>query len=335
MRKAVIVILNYNGVKMLKRFLPSVMKYSAYDIVVIDNASKDTSIDFLRTTFPQINIVQLPENLGYSGGYNAGLKKLMGLYAYYILLNSDIEVTPDWDIDMVGFLESRSQMAVAQPKILSLVHQGHFDYAGASGGFLDSLGYPFCRGRILNEIEVDSGQYQSVLEIDWASGACFCVRAACFHERGGFEDSFFAHMEEIDLCWRLRNAGFSIGVNPEVRVYHLGGATLEKSNPKKTYLNFRNSLLMLYKNLMPAKFYRIFFLRVLLDMAALIHMLFLQGASHSLAVFNAYFDFFKEKDRMQKDVTRTSSRISSMDNAVFSIIFVYYFRRKKRYVDLD
>ncbi|MCC5938699.1 MAG: glycosyltransferase family 2 protein [Lunatimonas sp.] len=333
MPTAAIVILNYNGEDMFRRFLPSVVQHSIFDIIVVDNASTDNSLAFLAKYYPTVKVVKLKENGGYSGGYNAGLTQLHGSYSYYILLNSDIAVTPEWDSRMIRFLEARPEMAVAQPKILSYVQEGFFDYAGAAGGFLDSLGYPFCRGRILHTLERDEGQYQDSVLLDWASGACFCVKADIFHENGGFDDHFFAHMEEIDFCWRIRSRGWKIGVNPEVSVFHLGGGTLQKSHPKKTYLNFRNSLFMLYKNLSNAAFYKVFVLRMVLDFGAMVHIVFTSGLAHGWAIHKAYRHFLRDRGKIRKTSLGQPSDITSKRHKINSVILAYYLRRMTRYTD--
>lgn len=333
MPTAAIVILNYNGEGMFRKFLPSVVQHSVFDIVVVDNASTDGSLAFLANHYPAVKTVKLSRNGGYSGGYNAGLARLEGLYSYYILLNSDMAVSPGWDTRMIGFLEARPTMGAAQPKILSYVQEGYFDYAGAAGGFLDAFGYPYCRGRILHTLERDQGQYQDSVFLDWASGACFCVRADVFHAHGGFDDHFFAHMEEIDFCWRIRNGGWQIGVNPEVSVYHLGGGTLKKSHPKKTYLNFRNSLFMLYKNLSGFAFFKIFVVRMVLDLGALVHIVFTNGIAHGWAIHLAYLHFIRDKGRLDRATVGHSVGISSAKHKVSSVILAYYLRKRTRFSD--
>lgn len=334
MRKAAIVILNYNGKDMLQRFLPSVISGSTYDLIVVDNASTDGSIIYLAEHYPQVEVIELSRNGGYSGGYNEGLEQLRERYEYYLLLNSDVKVSADWDIKMVEYLDKNPSVAAAQPKIISLVDKGSFDYAGASGGFLDALGYPYCRGRVLHSLELDQGQYDTPKSVDWASGACFCIRAAIFHKHQGFDPVFFAHMEEIDLCWRLRNSGYGISANPVVTVYHLGGGTLKRGNPKKTFLNFRNSLFMLYKNLSKGTFYKLLFCRLVLDLGAMIHLLFTSGGAHSFAVFRAYFAFFSQRHKITFQVRSVGTNISSGNPYVFSIIWEYYGKGKKHFSQL-
>ncbi|WP_114750774.1 glycosyltransferase family 2 protein [Pleomorphovibrio marinus] len=323
MEKAAIVILNYNGEKILKRFFPSIHTLSNYPIVLIDNNSTDGSIRFISDNFTKVQIIRLERNLGYSGGYTSGLELVKGKYEYYILLNSDIAVTPYWDHSLVSQMETWNATA-AQPKILSLNEDGFFDYAGASGGYLDLLGYPFCRGRILHTLEKDLGQYDDPVEVDWASGACFCVRTEDFHSAGGFDSHFFAHMEEIDLCIRLRKEGKKIFSFPTVVVYHLGGGTLHKSNPYKTYLNFRNSLYMLRKNLANWDFLKVFLMRIVWDTAAAFHVTLTQGLPHGMAIVKAYLHFLLRKNNLPTTSKTKKRNITVLKNPVHSIIYKYY-----------
>ncbi|WP_143961747.1 glycosyltransferase family 2 protein [Litoribacter populi] len=333
--KAAIVILNYNGKEMLERFLPNVIINSIFPIIVADNASTDGSCDFLAKSYPELEILNNSQNLGYAGGYNAALEQLKGRFTYYILLNSDVEVNAGWDCKLIHFLDQNSLAAGVQPKILSHQNPENFDYAGACGGFLDSLGYPYCRGRILNTIEKDEGQYDEILEVDWASGACLAIRTNVFEEFAGFRADFFAHMEEIELCWRIRKKGMKLYCLPQSTVYHLGGGTLSKTNAYKTYLNFRNSILMLYLNLDRKGFRNVFWKRLPLDMIAGVHLMFSQGWAHSLAVFWAYRDFFKMRRRMAKDSLLASKLVKgSSGRKVLSIILTYYFQGKKKFSQL-
>lgn len=242
-----IVILNYNGAGFLQQFLPSVIKYSAgHRIIVADNASTDASVAVLKQQFPEVELLQLEENKGYAGGYNDALQQITA--RYYLLLNSDVEVTENWLPPMLTLMDVRPDIAACQPKILSYHQPTFFEYAGAAGGQLDLLGYPFCRGRIFDTLEEDQGQYNDPAAVFWATGACMMVRSTAFHSLGGFDENFFAHMEEIDLCWRMHLAGHQVYACPQSSVYHVGGGTLPRSNPRKTFLNFRNGLWMLYKN---------------------------------------------------------------------------------------
>jgi len=333
--KAAIVILNYNGKEMLSQFLPSVIKFSAADIIIVDNCSTDGSLSFLTSRYPDIRLIVNAGNSGYAGGYNEGLFKLGGEYEYFILLNSDVEVTPGWDQVVIDYMDAHPEVAVAQPKILSYVDKGFFDYAGASGGYIDRLGYPYCRGRILHTVEEDLLQYDNPVEIDWASGAAFFIRSKIFLEMGGFEALFFAHMEEIDLCWRIRRRGMKLMVIPQSRVYHVGGGTLSKTDPYKTYLNFRNNLLTIYRNKTHSGFVKVFLLRIILDSAAAFHLLFTQGKAHSFAVWRAYWDFLGMKKSVGEDPNLASKlSLAPKEKKVFSIIWTYYFIGKKIYARL-
>lgn len=289
--KIAVVILNWNGVKLLEQFLPSVIQYSAEaDIYVADNASTDDSIGFIKTNFPTVKIIQNKTNFGFAQGYNEALKSVDA--EIYALVNSDIEVTENWIKPILDTFENDVKTAIIQPKILDFKRKEYFEYAGAAGGFIDKYGYPFCRGRIFETVEKDFGQYDDDCEIFWASGACFFIRSSVYHELKGFDANFFAHQEEIDLCWRAINNGHKIKYNSKSVVYHLGGATLEKSNPKKTELNFRNSLLMLTKNLPKNKIFSILFIRLILDGMAGIQFLFNGKPSHIWAILKAHLSFY-------------------------------------------
>jgi GT2 family glycosyltransferase len=290
MGKTAVVILNYNGVDYLRQFLQKVIECSpACQVVVIDNNSTDTSVSFVRSSYPEIQLIVLPMNYGFSGGYNRGLKHVEA--ENYILLNSDVEVTPGWVDKLTAFMESHAEVAVCQPKILSYKHQHRFDYAGAAGGFLDILGYPFCRGRIFNYLEPDQGQYDNNRMIFWAGGACFFIRAKIYHQLGGLDEDFFAHMEEIDLCWRVKRSGYQIAYVGESCVFHLGGGTLKDTNPMKTYLNFRNGLQLLVKNSSVLALLWKLPLRILLDFVASMRFLGTGSVSHFRAVVKAEIQF--------------------------------------------
>ncbi len=335
MKQAVIVILNYNGKEMLERFLPIVIHNSQYEIIIADNASTDDSVDFLKESYPDIKLVINQENFGFSQGYNEVLKGLEGQFEYYILLNSDVEVSKGWDTTLVKWLEEHGEYGAVQPKVLSHHEKSKFDYAGAGGGFIDAMGYPFCRGRILHTLENDHGQYDDQLEVDWVSGACFFVKASLFHQEGGFEDAFFAHMEEIDLCWRLTKRGYKMGYHGGVAVYHVGGGTLSRSSPYKTYLNFRNNLLMLYKNMDRSGFLRLLVKRLWFDTAAALNYGFNREWPHSRAVWKAYVDFFKMKNRMVKTFPLASKLpFAKAGKKVSSIVVDYYLKGKKVYTDI-
>lgn len=271
--KVAIVILNWNGKFFLEKFLPSVYnsEYPNIEFVVGDNGSTDGSVEFLTANYPTIRIVQNQDNLGYAGGYNAVLKLVDA--DYFVLLNSDVEVSPNWIYPVIDLLERNPDMAAAQPKIRSYYQRDHFEHAGAAGGFIDHYGFPFCRGRLLHALEKDEGQYDDEREIFWASGAALFIKRHCWESAGGFDADFFAHMEEVDLCWRLKRLGYRIGYCPRSVVYHVGGGTLAASNPRKTYLNFRNSLFMLQKNLPLLQAVWVIFARMWIDLVALIHFM--------------------------------------------------------------
>lgn len=328
-----VVILNWNGRVFLEQFLPIVKVNTPgwVSLVVADNGSADDSLDYLKEFHADVKILEWKENLGFAGGYNAALRQLNA--GYFVLLNSDIEVTPGWIEPVIRLMENDHDIAACQPKILSYHDRSLFEHAGASGGFLDKYGYPFCRGRIFNTLEHDSGQYDDVREVFWATGACLFVRADAFRAVGGFDERFFAHMEEIDMCWRLQNAGYKIMVCPESAVYHVGGGTLPASNPHKTYLNFRNSLWMLAKNLPARKFYPTMIIRVGLDKLAGIRF-FLQGHyKDCLAICRAYRDFCKQFRSMRNSGKNRSKTLPLLLNKR-SIVFQYYLSGKKRYFEL-
>lgn len=291
MKEIAVVVLNWNGKAHLETFLPSVVQHSSElaDVYVIDNNSTDGSVEFLNKNFPTVKIIQLGENKGFTGGYNEGLKQIKA--KYFAIINSDVEVTPNW---LKGLLETiKQENAVAcQPKIKSYKSKDFFEYAGAAGGFIDYLGYPFCRGRIFDTLEKDLGQYDTKTEVFWASGACFLIETEKFFEVGGFDNRFFAHMEEIDLCWRLKLRGYKIWCEPKSVVYHLGGGTLQKENPHKTFLNFRNNLLMLVKNYPKGKLASVLLTRLVLDGLAGVKMLMSGDISNCFAIIKAHFSFY-------------------------------------------
>ncbi len=286
-----VVILNYNGLHHLKQFLPSVVEHSkGHAIYLADNNSNDDSVTYVKSQFPQIRIVTNSKNLGYADGYNQALRQIDS--DYYVLLNSDVEVSQGWIDPLLQAMENNPLAAACQPKLLDYTNRNFFEYAGASGGFIDTLGYPFCRGRVFDHLEKDNLQYDTPCEVFWASGACLFVRSRLFHKSGGLDADFFAHMEEIDLCWRLKNLGYSILVIPQSTVFHLGGGTLEKQSTKKTYLNFRNNISTLFKNEQALKLVYKMPLRLLLDGIAGIKFLFNGQFLHTLAVLKAHLSFY-------------------------------------------
>ncbi|MBR4506242.1 MAG: glycosyltransferase family 2 protein [Bacteroidales bacterium] len=277
MKKTAVVILNWNGRSMLERFMPSVIANSQNaDIIVADNGSTDDSVSFMQQHFPQVRLLLFDRNYGFAGGYNKALAQVEA--DYYVLLNSDVECTPGWIEPVVDMMEAQPDIAVAQPKLLMYDKKDTFEYAGGAGGFIDNFGYPFCRGRLFNTLEQDHGQYDDPCDIFWATGAAMFVRATVWKQLGGLDADFFAHMEEIDFCWRVHNAGHRVAYCPQSVLYHVGGGTLPKSNPFKTQLNFRNNLSMLYKNLPRNRHFRVLFLRMLLDDVAALKFL-LEGHS--------------------------------------------------------
>ena len=290
--KVAVVILNWNGKQLLEQFLPSVVQYSKEATVYLaDNASTDDSVAFVKEQFPEVAVVINATNTGYAGGYNEALQHIEA--DVYALVNSDIEVTENWLQPIIKTFQEEPTTAIIQPKILDYKNKAYFEYAGAAGGFIDQYGYPFCRGRIFDTLEKDLGQYDSNQEIFWASGACFFIRSSVYKELKGFDTSFFAHQEEIDLCWRAINKGHTIKYLFESKVYHVGGATLQQGNPKKTELNFRNSLLMLTKNLPKKVLFRVLFIRMVLDGIAGIKFLLEGQPKHLLAVLKAHFSFYQ------------------------------------------
>ncbi|MDD9139353.1 MAG: glycosyltransferase family 2 protein, partial [Candidatus Cardinium sp.] len=285
-----IVVLNYNGMALLKQYLPPLLLYSkGHAVIVVDNASTDGSVAYLRQYFPQVTCIVHATNYGVAEGYNLALKQIQA--TYYLLLNNDILVTENWLQAPLALMQSDPSIACCQPKILSLLTPTQFDYAGAAGGYIDRNGYPFCRGRLFHSIEEDKGQYNDTRPVFWASGACLCIRAEAFHALNGFDPLFFAHFEEIDLCWRLQLSGWKVYYCGSSSVYHVGGATLAYHNPKKTYFNFRNRALMLYKNQRSTLCSTI--KRTSLDLLAACYYLFLGKGNHSWAICKAQIDFLK------------------------------------------
>lgn len=333
MKSCAIVILNFNGEKVLSQCLPSVVKHSSSDIWVIDNCSTDGSLLLLKENFSRVKIITLESNFGFAGGYNWGLSQIEDQYEYYILLNSDVEVTPDWDTALVQHFSLHSDLAAIQPKILSYANRQLFDYAGAGGGFLDGFGYPYCRGRIWNSIEEDKGQYDDSIEVDWASGACMVIRAKVFHELSGFDGHFFAHMEEIDLCWRMRLSGWRIGYFGQVKIYHMGGATLERSNPQKLYLNIRNSLTMLYKNSSGPDFLVIFLFKILLESGAALGYIIKDEFGLAKSIYNGYKDFIITKKQFEK-VKGSSDNQAKSKGPAQNIFWKYFILRKKIFSEI-
>ncbi len=302
MIKTAVVILNWNGEAMLRQFLPSVISGSNEEgtvVYVADNASTDQSCAVVEKEFPSVRLIRLDRNYGFAEGYNRALAQVEA--EYVVLLNSDVEVTEGWLQDMVAYMDTHPEVAACQPKILSYRHRNLFEYAGASGGFMDHYGYPFCRGRVLETVEEDKGQYEEIVPVFWATGAALLIRLEVYRKVGGLDTRFFAHMEEIDLCWRLRSRGYQLVCIPSSKVYHVGGATLKKENPRKTFLNFRNNLLMLYKNLPEEELAPVMRVRTFLDYCAALVWLLKGDWANVKAVCEARQAFYRLRPQFAAD----------------------------------
>ncbi|HUW93518.1 MAG TPA: glycosyltransferase family 2 protein [Bacteroidales bacterium] len=338
MTKTAVVILNWNGRAFLEKFLPGVISGTTSpdtEVIVADNGSSDDSLSWLSVNHPDTRVILLDKNYGYAGGYNRALEQVEA--EYYILLNSDVAVAKGWCDAMITFMDMHPAAGACQPKIRSFSEPEKFEYAGAAGGYLDKFGYPFCRGRMMNTTEADHGQYDDAREIFWASGACMTVRASAFEQCDGFDETFFTHMEEIDLCWRMQNAGFVIYYVPDTTVWHLGGGTLNYGSPQKVYYNFRNSLIMLSKNLPSRRIKRTIFIRQVLDGAAAIMFLFTSGWSSFAAVIKAHNDFRRARNsiktlRSLSPVCETYGPPHTMMNKSF--VFEYYIMKKRIFTSL-
>lgn len=335
--KAAVVILNWNGIAHLRSFLPSVVENtpaSLADIIIIDNHSSDESVSFLKTHFPSVTIIRNHRNFGYAGGYNQGLKFVH--HPQWVLLNSDVKVGRGW-LEPLLFSLSKENVGAAQPVLRSFKEPDSFEYAGAAGGFIDKYGYPFCRGRIFHFLEKDRGQYSNPSEIFWASGACMAVNKAAFEAAGGFDEDFFAHMEEIDLCWRMKNLGYTIHLVPESVVWHLGGGTLSALNPRKTYLNFRNNLMMLVKNLPLRHLLKVLPFRLILDGVAGIYFLVQGKPQHCFAVLKAHISFYAAAGRLieKRKMLRGSRREHLTGVYLGSLVKETYLRKKRAFSALS
>lgn len=335
--KVAIVILNWNGVSMMRKYLPGVIKYSeGATVYIADNASTDESVDYITSEFPMCPVIKLEKNWGFAEGYNKALSKIEA--EYFLLLNSDIEVTPHWLEPMVDFMDSNPDVAACQPKLLSIYNRNSFEYAGACGGFIDKYGYPFCRGRIFDTVEEDRGQYDTVMDILWATGAALMIRSEDYNAAGGLDGRFFAHNEEIDLCWRLRIMGRRVCCVPASVVYHVGGGTLPKSNPMKTYLNFRNNLTMLYKCLPDKELKSVMRMRLVLDYVAAFQMLILKrNFGEFKAVFKARKDFNNWKhdfDESREQIRKLSVSFEIQERKRIFLLWRYYAKGKKTFADL-
>jgi len=341
MVKAAVVILNWNGRKLLEQFLPVLIANTPkeYEIVIGDNASTDDSCQFVQKNFPALTLLVNSENWGYAGGYNKILEQVEA--EYYILLNSDVEVSKDWIDPLIRHMDQNPEIAASQPKILSYFQKDHFEYAGAAGGYMDCLGYFFCRGRLFNTMEIDSGQYDDTKMVFWASGAAFFIRSKDFHESGGFDASLFAHMEEIDLCWRLQRKGRKIAYIPHGTVYHMGGQTLALQSSKKTYLNFRNNLLILYKNLDAQCRNKTLFIRFCMDFITWIHFIGSLKWKHAWAINRAHYDFLrmrheypsqKRNPQLKELGPSYTSSLPGYYNK--SLVWEYFIRNRRKFSEL-
>lgn len=335
MKKVSVVILNWNGAEMIRRFLPSVVRYSSgndVEVCVADNASADESRAVVEKEFPSVRLICLDRNYGFADGYNKALEQVEARYA--VLLNSDVEVTEGWLDTLVDYMDAHPDVAACQPKLLSFRDRKRFEYAGAAGGFIDRYGYPFCRGRIFDVVETDEGQYDTPVSVFWATGAALLVRLDIYRSAGGLDGRFFAHMEEIDLCWRLRSRGYSLVCVPASVVYHVGGATLKKENPRKTYLNFRNNLLMLYKNLPEAELDHVLSVRKVLDYMAAVSFLLKGERANFKAVLKARRDFRQMLPSFVAD--RKENLLKSVTDNIperfrFSVLWRSKAKRKKTF----
>ena len=344
MCKLAIVILNWNGSDMMRRYLPSVIRCSrgeGIEVIVADNASSDDSISMLHSCFPDLRIIQLDQNYGFADGYNRSLRQVEA--EYYLLLNSDVEIRQDgWLTPMIDFMDHHPQVSACQPKLLKLLPQGEektmFEYAGAAGGFIDQYGYPFCRGRVFATVEDDRGQYDEVASVMWTTGAAMMVRSSVYWEAGGLDAKFFAHMEEIDLCWRMRIMGYDLVCVPQSKAYHLGGATLNQGNPRKTFLNFRNNLLMLYKNLPEQQLRSVIRMRRFLDFVAAVQFLVkgdlanmkaIRKAHKEFATLIPYYASIRQHIQAKRNLSKTLPELVNL-----SILWQYYVRRRKTFSQL-
>lgn len=339
MSTVAIVILNWNGVKLFPQFLPSIIEHSQGEnikIIVADNGSTDDSLSYLKENFPLVTLMDLENNYGFAKGYNVALKQIEA--DYFVLVNSDVKVSKGWIEHCIEQFEKDKKVAAVQPKILSFNQPEHFEYAGAAGGFIDKYGYPFCRGRILNQVEKDKNQYNQSSEIFWASGACMFVRAETFKNAGGFDTDFWAHMEEIDLCWQLKNQGFKIVYEPQSTVYHLGGGTLSYGDPRKIYLNFRNNLFMLFKNLPQSCFKRIFLSRMLLDGVAAVKFLVGMEFKAFWAVTRAHAAFYKNYSSLKKKRKELLKQVIVNNHEQMfseSIMWKFFIQKRRKFTDLN
>jgi len=334
MYKTAIVILNWNGLEYLKKFLEGVVLLSdeaETAVFVADNNSTDGSVEWIESNFTTVEIIKLDKNYGFAGGYNLALEQIDA--KYFLLINSDIEVTSGWLKPMIEFLDNNPNVAACQPKILSYHNREYFEYAGAAGGYIDKFGYPFCRGRMFHRTEKDIGQYDAATNIFWSSGACMMIRSDAWKKAGGFDSSFFAHMEEIDLCWRLGKLGYLVYSIPQSVVYHVGGGALSYSSPFKTYLNYRNNLYMLYKNLPNSKLNKVLFLRKIFDGLSAFVFLIKFDFANFMAIFKAHLYYYKQKKTLKESRARVKQLGEKEIPTIFnkSLIYQFYIKGRKTF----
>lgn len=337
-KEVAVLVLNWNGRTLLQQFLPSWLAHTPdyADLIIVDNGSTDDSVSFLQEHYRDVHLLAFEENLGFAGGYNRAIEELD--YQTVILLNSDVELTSGWLDQPMQLLNSSPEIVAVQPTLRAQRSPKDFEYAGAAGGFIDRLGYPFCRGRIFDTIEEDRGQYAESVDLFWASGACLIIRRAVYREVGGLDTLFFAHQEEIDLCWRLNARGWRIVSAPQSIVYHVGGASLSADSPRKVFLNFRNNLLMIYKNLPAPTLYRVLFARMILDLVAMLVYLLRLRPGQAASVLKGWRCFLIKRQRYestrQENLKKTVRPISPELMKPYSLLFQYYFKGRKRYSDL-
>ena len=323
--KFAIVILNWNGENLLRKFVPDLVKYSdGAQMYLVDNASMDDSVSFIKTHFPCFKIIVHSKNYGFAAGYNKALRQIKA--DVFILLNSDVQVTENWLAPFKKLFASDSKIGIVQPKIKDFKSKNYFEYAGAGGGFLDYLGYPYCRGRLFGTLEADEKQYEDTIPINWASGACFGIRSGLYNTLGGFDEDYFAHQEEIDLCWRVKNEGYKIFYTAQSEVYHIGGATLKESNHFKTFLNFRNSLYSLVKNVPIKTVFQVVFIRLFLDGLASLLFIFELRPIHAWAILKAHVSFYRNLPKM---IRKRKNQKQSFNYLHKSVVFAYFIKRIK------
>jgi len=330
--KVAVVILNWNGEKLLEQFLPSIVNFSAEqaDIYLADNASSDNSVSYIKEHFPAVKIIENATNGGYAKGYNDALQSIKA--DIYCLINSDVEVTENWLSPITEVFHKEENTAIIQPKLLDFKDKTKFEYAGAGGGFIDLYGYPYCRGRVFNRLETDEGQFDDITEIFWASGACFFIRSEVYHKLGGFDEDYFAHQEEVDLCWRVQNEGYDVKYVGTSTIFHVGGATLQESNPQKTFLNFRNSLLNVIKNVPKQWFLFVVFSRLILDGVAGIKFLLELRPIHTWAILRAHLSLYKNFFKFLKKRRKLQKKYEY--NLHTSIVWQYFILGRRKFKNL-